>query len=321
MSVVDRIARAIYCNATVEGACAPNDRVSLKIWYPARGSDCETARMTGAVPGDTNAAPYPTIIVLPGINVGPEYYGWFAREMSFRGFVVATYSFVAEEMPGHRALTPGLELAAITPDTYGVTPSATALASVIRTLAAENSSGMLEGMIDTDNIALVGHSAGGSVALYNARPDWFPGVTAAVTYGAHAGASTMLGFAKDTILALPAALPVLLMGGTRDGVIAASGERYGDARVDPLQRLRQTFERGVSRSDDDSYLIEIDGANHFSFAWPSDGATGRPFLDWPETTDSASIRALIVELTQAFLKTKDLASFENHTLISGFQRR
>jgi len=321
MAEVARVARAVFRATSLHGANPPYDRIILKIWYPALPGGSDDELNTGLVPADEQDAPYRVIIVMPGINVDPESYAWFASAMCERGHVVVTYSLIAEEMPGHISLTPGLDLAALTPDTYGRKPTSTALQTLIACLQSENESGLLEQVIDTNDIVLVGHSGGGSVALFNAHPDWFPGVTGAVAYAAHSGASTMLGFEDNTILDLPSTLPLLLIGGTRDGVIAASAHRYGDDTGNPLERLRQTFADGMHGDRGDNYLVEIDGANHFSFAWPQDNSTARAFLDWPETADGGAIRGLIIDLVSDFVAGNDLGGYRQHDLVSALQQR
>jgi len=318
-----RIARALFRSVALPGAMAPYDRLMLRIYYPALPDDSDEQRNSGVVAVDTTGAPYPLVVVLPGINVGPECYAWLAAALAVSGHVVVTYSMIAEEMPGYVSLTPGLDLEAIAPGSFGTRPSATALAALLGAMHDENSSGLLEGSIDTDDVALVGHSAGGSVALYNADPAWFPGLKSVVVYGAHAGASTMLGFDEGTILPLPSQLPVLLIGGTHDGVIAGSAHRYGDQGGDPLARVRDTFEHGIRSDRGDSFLVEVDGANHFSFAHPFDGTTGRAFLDWPQTADGEDLRATFALLIERFFAGDYAAvrEFASHKLVAALHAR
>ena len=321
-----RMARAIFRACAVPDAVAPYDRVTLKIFYPAIPDDSEEQRNAGVIAADRDAAPCPVIIIMPGINVGPEAYAWLARELALSGTVVVTYSMIAEEMPGYVSLTPGLDLAAITPETYGTRPSATAIGAIIEALKAENSAGILAGCIDIGSIVLLGHSAGGSVAIYNANPAWFPELKGAIAYGAHAAASTALGFAENTVLTLPDDLPIVLLGGSNDGVIANSAHRYGDQEDAPPDRLLQTFEKGLRSNRGDSYLLQIAGANHFSIAYPLDESTGRHFLDGPQSTDGVLLRALLRDVVESFVldacKGGDrMAAFADHGLVSVFERR
>ena len=50
-----------------------------------------------------------------------------------------------------------------------------------------------------------------------------------------------------------------------------------------------------------SYLAIIEGANHFSLAWPQDDTTGRPFIDLPTTRPDATLRDLLADLVCWFI--------------------
>jgi pimeloyl-ACP methyl ester carboxylesterase len=305
----------------VPGAASPHDRVTLKICYPALPDDGEEQRNAGVVPADSAGSPYPVVVFMPGINIGPESYAWLASRLALAGIVTVTYTYVAEEMPGFESLTPGLDLSAITPGEYGTRPSASVLPAIFRALEVENGQGVLGGVLDTDRVILAGHSGGGSVALFNSNPDWFPQVRGAIAYGAHGAAATMLGFPENTILRLADAVPLLLIGGTRDGVIAASAARYGDEPGEPLQRIRDTFDRGIEADRGDCYLVEIEGANHFSMAWPQDETTGRAFLDWSEEADGDAIRDLVAALVERFVTSGNLDEFSEHELVASLRQK
>jgi pimeloyl-ACP methyl ester carboxylesterase len=321
--VTERTARAIFRACSIPGAPEPHDRATLKIFYPALPDDGQEQRNAGLMPADRSAGPCPVVVIMPGINVGPEAYTWLASDLAHAGFIAVTYTFVAEDMPGYVSLTPGLDLSAIKPETYGTRPSGNVIAPLIDALARENSTGPLEGCVDIGRIILAGHSGGGSAALYNANPDWFPGVRGAFAYGAHAGASTALGFEDNTILPLPATVPMLLAAGTRDGVIASSAHRYGGKG----DRVQETFERGFGRDEGDSYLVEVAGGNHFSIAWPVDESTGRHFLDEPEEGDPRAIREFLSQLLMAFIKdtlgegTARVGGLRDHPLAATFRCR
>ena len=140
--------------------------------------------------------------------------------------------------------------------------------------------------------------------MLNADPDWFPGVAGSISYAAHTAAATVLGHPENTVMALPSKVPTLIMGGNQDGVIANSSHRYANAASsDCMVRLQQTFSEGISSSRKDSYLVEIDGANHFSMAWPEDATTGRPFLDFPTKQPDEQIRDSIADLALAFINS------------------
>jgi dienelactone hydrolase len=308
----ETLVRAIFRSVRIPGLIAPNDTAHLKIHYPAvlTGSDME--RNTGLLPA-ANTGPWPIVILLPGINVGPEGLGWLAHSLCNKGIVVVTYSLIGEELAGQVSLTPGIDILSLTPDAYGTRPSGLTLGPIIADLEACNQAGVLTGCLDLSKIILGGHSAGGTVALLNANPDWFPGVSGAFAYGAHTAAATMLGHPKGTMNAISPQVSVLIMGGTQDGVIAESAARYGDPEGDATGRVIATFEQAVSRNQGDCTLAIIKGANHFSIIHPRDPSTGREFLDREETSDGAQevVRDLILAfVADTFsLQTKREASW------------
>ena len=279
--------------------------LSCKVYYPALYGGTPFENNTGSIPAAVGNKLYPLAILMPGINVSPEAYGWLAAALARAGFVSVIYGWILEEMPGMVALSPGLDIDVLKPADYGTRPSATALAAVLADLAVQNTHGPLAGLLDLDRVLLGGHSAGGSVALMNARPDWFPGLRAAFAYGSHSKASTALGYPADALLKLPDVLPTLILGGSEDGVIAASAFRYGhdgSSQPDATGPVVRTFREALASTRGDCHLAIMRGANHFSPTWPSDTATGRPFLDWPTTRPDDEIRKDIAELIVHFAR-------------------
>lgn len=295
--------RALFRAVAMPGQAAPYGGLYSKVFYPALYGGTPFENNTGSLPAAKADQPYPLAVLMPGINVSPEAYGWLAAALVQAGFVAVIYGWISEEMPGMVALSPGLEVSALAPADYGSRPSATALAAVLADLASQNASGPLAGLLNLDRVLLGGHSAGGSVALMNARPDWFPGLRAVFAYGAHSKASTALGYPADALLPLPNTLPLLLLGGSEDGVIAASAFRYGaDGRSSPdaTGPVLRTFHEAISSTRGDCHLAIVRGANHFSCTYPADGTTGRPFLDWPTTRSDEAIRSDLAAVISLF---------------------
>tara|TARA_R110002049_G_scaffold108165_7_gene256280 strand:+ start:2562 stop:3560 length:999 start_codon:yes stop_codon:yes gene_type:complete len=293
--------RAVYRAIAIAGAEPPYDRASLKVFYPALYGDTAEERNTGVIPAASEGAPFPVVILLPGINVGPESYSWLAKALAAQGVVAVTFTLVAEEMPGYISLTPGLAIPALLPDNYAKSPSATAIGPILDDLAQMNNSGVLAGCLDLEHVVLGGHSAGGTVALLNARPDWFPGICAAFSYGAHTAAAAAMGYPQDSFFDTPTDVPTLLMGGTRDGCIAGSAGRYGDEQASPTDRVERTFDEAMAGNRADCALALVEGANHFSMAYPADESTGRPFIDMATTQPDGDIRELLEALVCNFI--------------------
>jgi len=293
--------RALFDAVKVEGAIAPYDTLHLKVIYPAQMSGSEAEQNLGIVPADGAQAPFPVVVFFNGINCAPDVYQWLAIALAERGWVVVTYSWVAENLPGMIALTPGVDLKMWMPDTYGTGATASALPSVLAALERMQQSGVLAGLLDLDRIVLGGHSAGGRVAIESASPQFFPQVKGAFAFAAHSAGVTQLGYPAGTILPLPDALPLLLIGGTCDGVIAQSSFRYGVTWEQPTTPVLRTFEEGIAGGRNDSYLLLLEGANHFAIAHPKDPTERRPVLDFPATQPEEELRRVMLEAIALFL--------------------
>lgn len=324
--------RALFQAAKVEKASSPYDTIHLKVFYPAQMSGSEQEQNMGIVPADPQKAPFKVVIFFNGINCGPELYQWLAVKLAERGLVVVTFSWVSENIPGMIALTPGVNLKSLAPNIYGSEPTASALPTLLAALERLQTEGVLAGLLNLQQIILGGHSAGGRVAIESADPRFFPQVVAAFGYGVHTAAGAQLGYPAGTILPLPDALPLMLIGGTCDGVIAKSSFRYGVEWEQPTTPVSRTFKEAIAGGRGDSYLLLLEGANHFSIAHPFDATTGRPFLDFPTTQPQNQVRDLLAEAIGLFIdahvghQPEALAALNQHIesnnpLIASFLRK
>ena len=324
--------RALFQAVKVEDASSPYDTIHLKVFYPAQMAGSAQEQNLGIVPADAQRSPFKVVIFFSGINCSPEMYQWLAIKLAERGLVVVTFSWVAQNLPGIVALTPGVELKMLAPNTYGSGPTASALPALLAALDGLQAQGVLAGLLDLQHIILGGHSAGGSVAIENANPRFFPQIVAAFAYGAHTGGGLQLGYSSGTILPLPDALPLMLIGGTCDGVIAKSGYRYGVDWSQATTPLLRTFREAIVGGRDDSYLLLLKGANHFSIAHPFDSTTGRPFLDYPASQPEDQLRNLLAEAIGLFIdahvrhQPRALVALNqslgaNNPLIASFERK
>ena len=136
--------------------------VSFNVWYPVATPDAAgtaTTEVTGAVPrAIRNAAPalteapYPLLIISPGLGGSPIAYTLLAAHLASYGFVVAG--------AGHND---------------GPSPQITTLLlydrpqDIVREIAYADTltapDGALAGLIDTEHIAVLGHSTGGTTAF------------------------------------------------------------------------------------------------------------------------------------------------------------
>lgn len=297
--------RALFHATTLPNATAPYNVLHLKIYYPAAPTNSDAERMSGVIPADKSAAPMPVVIFFNGINVGMESYHWLAVKLAEANIVTVMYAHVAETLPGVIGLTPAIDLAKVKPDTYGSGATCPAIQPILDSLKQLNDDekGALYQSMDLNHIILGGHSAGGTVALQNAQ--FFEQVKAVFAYAGHTMASTMLGFAPNTILNV-GNKSVMLMRGDRDGVIAASRVRYG-AEGQGQDPVEKTFDEACQPSaGEEAWDVLLQGANHFAIAHPLDETTGRFFLDMELTRDGEEVRNQIVELIVAFIEKKEV---------------
>lgn len=294
--------RAQFVAIRVPGEPAPHDTIVAKVHYPAAPTGSDAERLTGVIPADTRSGPLRVIVFIPGVNVGPESYGWLAQHMAARGYAFVTYQWIAEVMPGLVGITPGIDLDACRPEVYGSRPTATAVRPILDALhELHQGDGPLAGALDLGRVALGGHSGGATVAYHATDHRFFPEVRAVFGYAGHTITSTMLGWEPDTVAPIAADCPVLLMGGTRDGVMAKSADRYGtDGHAqDPVTR---TYLEAISEERRGPCEVVIfEGANHFAIGHPEDPTVARGFLDLEAVGDPAATRADIAAQITTFL--------------------
>ncbi|WP_157520286.1 dienelactone hydrolase [Microbulbifer agarilyticus] len=295
--------RCIFDAFKIESLQPPYDTGIARIYYPAQYSGSANEQDTGLIPADESLAPYPVLILFHGMNTDSAGYRWLAEALAPLGIVTVTYQLVSEATYGSRAVTPGIDLEALTPEKFGTTPSAQAAQPILEMLERLNSDSLLAGKLDLTRLAFGGHSAGGTLALLNANQEWFPSLRAVFTYGAHTGVSTALGWPEETLLPFPPNLPLLLMGGEQDGCIAHSAHHYGDATPSATARIEQTFEKAVPQNDGKNTLLLLNDANHFAICTPADETCGRGYIDTPTTSHRAreSIGQAICTLLKGFL--------------------
>ncbi len=289
--------RSIWWAATIPGYDKPFDTAHLRVYYPAKPDGSDLERLSGVMAADPALAPFPVALIISGVNVGQDSYRWLATELAAQGHATVTYDWVGTLFGGLHGITPGVDLDAAKPGTYGARATCPSLRPVLDALA--NLTGPVEGLLDLSKVALIGHSAGGTVALQSAR--FLPEIKAVATYGAHTMVATMLGWPAGTVLPAQVDCPVLLIAGENDGVINRSADRYGEdaaTRKDPITR---TFEEALPEGP--HRMIKLAGANHFAIAHPVDPTAARAFLDQDPSTDPAVSRAELVRELQTFLST------------------
>lgn len=284
--------------------------IHLKIYYPAIELTSEQQK-PNFLPIAENNSPYPIVILLNGIDCEARSYHWLAVKLAEIGLVVITYNWISENIPGVVSLTPGVDLTQLLSGNYGDAPTASALETIVKFIDVLNQKSHLAGHLDNSKIFLGGHSAGGRVALESASTRFFPGIKGAFSYGGHTLFERRMAEPKEQIKPLAANVPLLILGGTEDGVIASRASAYGLEKGDNITPLIRTFETGIIRNEGDSYLVIIKGANHFCFTEPKDETIGSFFWDLPCSQSEEKIRCLIFELIELFINTQLVEPSQN----------
>jgi dienelactone hydrolase len=298
----ETLIRSLYWAAKVTGGSAPFDTAHLKVFYQARPTWSHIENMTGSLPADSDIGVAPVVVVVPGINVNPDSYRWLATELAAAGYVVVVMAYIAQIGPAV-GLSSGIDLRFARRETWGQQATAPALNDVVESLSILNATPNqpLFGHLDTTRVALFGHSAGGAGVLQNTSTTFFPWLRAAVTYGAHSLGSVTMGWPEGSVTPIVGDCPIMLIGGTADGVIAASAGRYGEdatTREDPFRRSFAAIDGPMASN---ARLVLIEGANHFAVAHPIDETCARSFLESDSQVDMALTRQLISALMIAFL--------------------
>ncbi len=296
------LVRSLHTIASA-GIGGPFDAVHVRVFYPSQvpgGSNGERPAelSSGVIAADGALAPFPVVVVCNPVNIGPEYYRWLALALVPLGYVVATFSWLSPG-PGGMVVQAGGPLSAMGSDG----DQAPAVKVITRALADLNEgAGILGGLVDTSRVGVIGHSAGGTIALGAADHRHHPSVRALVSISAHTAVGVPPADGSGTVMrTTPTDCPVLLIGGTHDGVIDRSRFRYDTppgADWDPVGR---TFREAFTSDRGDCILAVVRGANHFSFTDPDDDPTaGRPFLDHPAATAGLIVRAHTASMIGAF---------------------
>ncbi|MFJ7270390.1 hypothetical protein ACIQV3_27780 [Streptomyces sp. NPDC099050] len=289
--------RSVWWACRVPGLKEPFDTAHLRIFYPARATGCDTERLTGMVAADAGRGPFPVVVLLPGINVPADSYRWLAVLLAARGFATVTPELVGELFAGNHGVTPGIDLEACGPASYGTRATTPLIGAVLGALAELAPASPLAGLLDTSRVVVGGHSAGGTVALQSAAH--VRGLRGVFTYGAHTLVATALGHPPGTVLPVGGGAPVLLMSGEHDGVIAASADRYGPqagAGEDPVAR---TFHDALADAGGAHAWVKVAAAGHFTICDPVDPTSARGFLETSQAPASDA-RSLIGALVAAF---------------------
>lgn len=292
--------RALLRVAVVEAVAPPYNTIYLKVFYPALDATTERHYQTAVLPFDTQWSPAPIVVFLPGVNCSAHSYEWLASKLAENGIVTVISSWIAQNLPGRMSVSPGIDIDAVHVENYGKRPTSSSLSTILKVVENLKDDGVMAGNLNHEALIFGGHSAGGTMALQNARHDWFPRVKAAFAYGSNSLATGVLGqWERGKIPPLPTDVPVLMMGASLDGISEHHNKAFGHSEESNIDFLKRIF---AETDYQDSSLCIFDGANHHSICYPLDTSIGRTFLDTPSKADEQAIRDDIADLIKNFIR-------------------
>lgn len=211
---------------------------------------------------------FPVALLLQGANVDKSNYSNFASTVASYGFVVV--------VPNRQRSLPQFGFTGLLPDTSQIE-------AVLAQMVAENSNSAspVAGVINTEKLALLGHSQGGAVGLSAigdtcifilcegsySRPD-------ELVAGAFFGANLRDQTTQEFIPINNSGIPTALLQGNLDGIATPA-------------RAQGTYEQ---IQDPQKVLITILGANHYGIT-----NTNNPLGPIPDSSTPTLEQAVVVE--------------------------
>lgn len=186
-------------------------------------------------PADATDAPRPVVLFSHGFAGFPEQSVDLTTHLASHGFVVVAPDHVERSLSGLLGTAARGVKARKDTEVLG--------AALDLALADGKRSGSpLKDLIDGENVAVVGHSAGAGAAYQTASSD--PRIDAFISYSVATGSA-----AEGEPEPLPPDVPGMVMLGTADGIIPADDSR-----------------KVYRNMNEPKYLVEIGGAGHLVFS-------------------------------------------------------
>jgi dienelactone hydrolase len=245
--------------------------------------------------------PRPLVLMLPGFGCGPALYSHLANRLAADGMVAVSYANLETLPGGVQMYGPGADLLSLSAGEYGTRQPCRLFDPIVDAirLLVDTPGSPLFSAIDVTRIGLVGHSAGAALALAMVGRSFAQSVGAVSTWGGHGLGTAMGGWTPGEVGPISTEVPILIAGGSQDGVIAnaLSQGRYG-----PNLTVDDCYERTAAACGNLAELALFEGAGHFTICNGYDRTTASGFMepDQNEGTD-AGHRALVHETISQFL--------------------
>jgi alpha-beta hydrolase superfamily lysophospholipase len=226
---------------------------------------------------------FPVALLLPGANVDKSNYEDFAR-------IVASYGFVVV-VPNQQRSLPQFGFTGLLPDTSQID-------AVLKQIKTEKSNSTpIAKIVDSQNLVLLGHSAGGAVGLSAIGNLCIAPVLCETSFkrpkelvgGAFFGANLRDQATQEYIPIKNSGVPIALIQGDRDGI--ALPER-AQATYDNIQSPPKA-------------LITVSGANHYGIADANNPPGAVPDPNTPQIEQSQAVET-VARWSALFLRAEVL---------------
>lgn len=258
-----------------------DDTITLKLVYKGGEKQQQSRKL-------------PIVLFLGGADCPHESYAWLANRLAQDGYCVVLSSCVVSlggtqtamllPVPYNMTMLSSLEL-------YKKNPCSQGIHDILKELSLIDSTegNPLHQRLDTDCLVVGGHSTGGRIVLDLVSFDnTFP-IKAAFTYGASLVISnSMSSFAENGSVQQCDATsppPLLLMGGSQDGVSAAISETN-----EPTETLKRTVKEALEAANGDVDFLVFKGCNHMAFCSPIDPTCSAVQRDLPLTVEEKFLK-------------------------------
>ena len=262
------------------------DTIVLKVVYPKESNDSSNKNSSSSNNNNNNKNKLPVVLFLGGADCPHESYMWLATQLAEAGYCVVLSSCVVS-FGGNLSmlLSTPFDLSMLSSlESYKKNPCSAGIREILQELHTLDvtQQNPLHQRLDLECLVVGGHSSGGRIVLDLVSFDNpFP-IKAAFSYGASLVTSNSMGsFAENGSVQQcdrTVQPPLLLMGGSRDGVSARISKFKEN---DPTESLQRTVDESLVLSKGDVDFIVFRGCNHMVFCSPIDPTCGAVDKDFP----------------------------------------
>lgn len=268
---------------------ADNAVTTIKVLYPATN---KTITPFNRAPKEGNS--FPIVLFFSGGLISSDRYQWLGEKLVLETNVVfVTFNHITEF--NHTKILLAGELNAPPSQESAV------IVGLKAKLIELNKKSILAGRLDLDRIVVGGHSLGGVFALFASNKKIIPAIKGVFTYGSQTAAGPGQELPPATILPIPGLTPLLLLAGTRDGIVQSSGPNYGTEWKNATEPVRRTFFEALKPNRQACY-IEVRGSSHMEIVDPEDHSLTLASVDFKPILPKKYFEFILSNVVSVFIQ-------------------